>query len=67
MISKNTWVAIKEEKRTYVSNDRRYVIEKPVKLMVSESGTHYVECEDGSKFIVIPFWDIIKIEGEWLK
>ncbi len=54
-----------EKSRTYIfSDEKKLKFENVARVAVSKSGTHRLELEDGSKFIVNNDWLTILIDAE---
>lgn len=54
-----------EQKREYHMRTGKTVSMKAKRIMISHSGTHYIETADGNKLIVAPAsWDFISIKAE---
>lgn len=57
---------VNERKRTYVYEKTKLTYENVVEVKISESGTHYLNLQDGTKVIVAPKWIAIELDiDEW--
>lgn len=69
MIDKNKWYSVNEKSRIYDWADGSMTVFHDItRIMVSNSGTHYLETNHGSrKHIIQPGWRTITLQGEWIK
>ncbi len=63
-MERGQWYPISETRRVYwYSQGAPLLIDEPRRLMVSESGNHYIAAAEGKNYIVAPGWSHIEFDS----
>jgi len=61
MVEKGVWITVSEQSRLYIFPNATHFVQGIKRVLITETGTHYLECEDDSKEIVNKGWMAVKI------
>lgn len=65
MVKKGVWYDVTEKWRTYdFGNGDMLKITNVTRLLVSETGNHYVRTSEGRQYIVTPTWYWLSFEAD---